>query len=68
MGALGGGRSEERGTGGGAPPQPDVQPVRCIPPGIKQMPAHHTHHHQHHHAHLYNINPDAEDLIPPQLP
>ena len=68
MGAVGGGRSEGRGTGGGAPPQPDVQPVRCIPPGIQQMPAHDTHHHHHHHAHLYNIDPHAGDLIPPNPP
>ena len=67
-GALGGGRSEGRGTGGGAPPQPDVQPVQCIPPGIQQMPAQHTHHHHHHHAHLYNIDPDAGELIPPEPP
>ena len=64
MGALGGGQSKGRGTGAGAPPQPDVQPVRCIPPGIQQMPAHHTHHHHHHHAHLYNIDPEAGELIP----
>ena len=68
MGAKGGGRSERRGTGGGAPPQPDVQPVRCIPPGIQQMPAHHTHHQHHHHTHLYNIDPVAGELIPPQPP
>ena len=68
MGARGGGRAEGRGAGGGAPPQPDVQPVRCIPPGIQQMPAHHTHHHHHHHDHLYNIDPGAGDLIPPQPP
>ena len=65
MGARGGGRAERRGAGGGAPPQPDVQPLRCIPPGIQQMPAHHTHHHHHHHHHLYNIDPDAGELIPP---
>ena len=59
---------EGRGTGGGAPPQPDVQPVRCIPPGIQQMPAHHTQRHHHHHTHLYNIDPDAGDLIPPPPP
>ena len=69
MGAQGGGRGEERGAEGGAPLQPDVQPVRCIPPGIQQMPAHHTHHHHHHHHHhLYNIDPDAGELVPPQLP
>ena len=42
--------------------------MRCIPPGIQQMPAHHTHHHHHDHAHLYNITPHAGDLIPPQPP
>ena len=68
MGAIGGGQSEGSGTGGGPPPQPDVQPVWCIPPGIQQMPAHHTHHHHHHHAHLYNIDPEAGDLIPPRPP
>ena len=68
MGAQGGGRVEGRGARGGAPPQPDVQPVRCIPPGIQQMPAHHTHHHHHHHHHLYNIDPDAGELIPPKPP
>ena len=68
MGAVGGGRSEGGGTGGGAPPQPDVQLVRCIPPGIRQMLANHTHHHHHHHAHLYNIDPDAGDSIPHQPP
>ena len=60
----GGRRVGEREAGGGAPPQPDVQPVRCIPPGIQQMPAHHIHHQ----AHLYNIDPDAGELIPPQPP
>ena len=68
MGARGGGRNRGRGPGGEAPPQPDVQPVRCIPPGIQQMPAHHTHTHHHHHAHLYIIAPDAGKLIPPQPP
>ena len=42
--------------------------MRCILPGIQQMPAHHAHHHRHHHTHLYNINPDAGDLAPPQPP
>ena len=42
--------------------------MRCIPPGIQQMPAHHTHHHHHHHHHLYNIDPDAGELIPPPPP
>ena len=69
MGAQRGGRDEGRGAESGAPPQPDVQPVRCIPPGIQQMPAHHTHHHHHHHHHhLYNIDPDAGELVPPQPP
>ena len=69
MGAQAGGRDEGWGAEGGAPPQLDVQPVRCIPPGIQQMPAHHTHHHhQHHHHHLYNIDPDAGELVPSQPP
>ena len=69
MGAHGGGRDEGRGAESGAPPQPDVQPVRCIPPGIQQMPAHHTHHHHHHHHHhLYNIHLDAGELVPPRPP
>ena len=68
MGALRGGQSEGRGTRGGPPLQPDVQPVRCILPGIQQMPAHHTHHHHHHHAHLYNIDMDAGELIPSKPP
>ena len=69
MGAQGGGRGEGRGAEGGAPPQPDVQPVRCTPPGIQQMPAHHTHHHHHHHHHhLYNIDPDTGELVPPPTP
>ena len=43
--------------------------MRCIPPGIQQMPAHHTHHHHHHHNHhLYNIDPDAGELVPPKPP
>ena len=68
-GAQGGGRGEGRGAEGGAPPRPEVQPVRCIPPGIQQMPAHHTyHHHHHHHHHLYNIDPDAGELISPPTP
>ena len=62
------GGAKRRGTGGGAPPKLDVQPVRCIPPGIQRMPAHHTQHHHQHHTHLYNIDPDAGELIPPQPP
>ena len=65
-GATGGGQSVGRETGGGAPPEPDVQPVWCIPRGIQQMPAQHAHHHHHHHAHLYNIDPVARDLVPPK--
>ena len=42
--------------------------MRCIPPAIQQMPAHHTHHLHHHHAHLYNIDPDAGELILPEPP
>ena len=66
--ARGGGRAEGRGAGSAAPPQPDVQLVRCIPSGIQQMPAHHTHHHHHINHHLYNIDPDAGELVPPQPP
>ena len=40
--------------------------MRCIAPGIQQMPAHHTHSHHHHQTQLYNIDPNAGDLIPPQ--
>ena len=40
--------------------------MRCIPPGIQQMPAHHTQHQHHHHHHLYNIDPNAGELIPPE--
>ena len=65
MGARGGGRVSGWGAGGGAPPQPDVQPVRCIPPGIQKMPAHHTHHHHPNHAHLYNIDVTPENSSPP---
>ena len=68
MGAWGGGQVEGRGAGSTAPPQPDVQPVRCFPPGIQQMPVRHTNHHHPHHARLYNIDPDAEELMPPQHP
>ena len=67
-GAAGGGQGVERGTGGGMPPQPDVQPERCNPPGIQQMPAHKAHHHHHHHAHLYNIDPVAGASSPPNHP
>ena len=67
-GAAGIGQSGGKGTGSWAPPQPDVQPVRCIPPGVQKMPGHHGHHHHHQHAHLYNIDPDAGDLIPPRPP
>ena len=67
-GDAGGGWREGRGTGCGGPPQPDVQPVRCIPPGIQQIPVHRIHHHHHHHAHLYNIDSDAGDPTPPQPP
>ena len=43
--------------------------MRCIPPGIQQMLAHHTQrHHHHHHHHLYNIDPDAGEPVPPQPP
>ena len=68
---VGAGRDKQgvgRGTRSGAPPQPDVQPVLCIPPGIQQMPAHDAHQQYHHNAHLYNMDPDAEELVPPQFP
>ena len=74
VGAGEDGQGAGRGTGSEAPPQTDVQPVRCIPPGIQQMPAHHAdhhhryHHQHHHHAYLYNIDPDTADLIPPNPP
>ena len=68
VGAGGDRQGVGQGTGSGAPPRPEIQPVQCIPPGIQQMPAHHTHHHHHHHTHLYNIDPDAGDLVPPQPP
>ena len=59
------GQGTVQGKGGWAPPQPDVQAVRCIPPGIKQMPAHHAHHYQ---QPIYNIDPDMGVLIPPPTP
>ena len=59
----GGGQGAEQGKGGGAPSQPDVQAVPCIPPGIQQMPAHHAYHHQ---QLIYNIDPGMGDLIPPE--
>ena len=52
-----------QGKGDGAPPQHGVQAVRCMPPGIQQMPTHHAHHH---HQPIYNIDPHMKDLIPPQ--
>ena len=59
------GQGAGRGTGGGAPPQPIIEAVRHISPGIQHMPAHHTHHH---HQSLYNIDVDMGDLIPHQPP
>ena len=64
-GMRGEGQGKGQGKGGAAPRQPDVQAVRCIPPGIQQMPAHHAHHH---HQPIYKINPDMGDLIPPPTP
>ena len=61
-GAGGEGQGAGGGKGGRAPPRPDVQAVRCIRPGIQQMPAHHVHHH---HQSLYNMNSDMGNLIPP---
>ena len=43
--------------------------MRCIPPGIMQMPAHHANHH--HPLLIYNIDPALGALVPlkpPQLP
>ena len=40
-------------------------------PNPFQRPGAHTHtqhHHHHHHHHLYNIDPDAGELVPPQPP
>ena len=68
MGARREGQVVGRGTWSGAPPQPDVQLVRCTPLALQQMPAHHAHHHHHHHAHLYNIDHDAGNLVPPNSP
>ena len=65
MGTRGEGKGGGQEKGGGELPQPDVQMVRCIPPGIQQMLAHHTHHHQ---QPIYNIDPDVGDLIPPLPP
>ena len=42
--------------------------MRSIFPSIQQMPAHHTQHQHHHHGDLYNIDPDAGELISPQPP
>ena len=64
-GAGGKGQGPGQGKGVRMPPQPDVQAVWCIPPGIQQMPAHHTHHR---HQPIYNIDPNTGDLIPSQLP
>ena len=62
----GGARGEGRGAG--RPHSRTCSQCGASPPGIQQMPAHHTHHHHHHHAHLYNIDLDAGDLIPPPTP
>ena len=55
-----------QGKGDGAAAQPEVQAVRCIPPGIEQMPAHH--HHHHHPLPIYNIDSSFGALVPTQLP
>ena len=62
------GKGKGQGKGGGEAPQLDVQAVRCYPPGIHQMPAHHA---SHHHQPIYNMDPDMGALIlrlPPQPP
>ena len=64
-----GGRAERReGDGERGTPAAGRADSAVHPLGIQQMPAHHTYHHHHHHAHLYNIDPEAGDLIPPQPP
>ena len=40
--------------------------MRCIPPGIQQMPAHNVYHH--YPLPIYNIDPHSGALIPPQPP
>ena len=57
-GTGGGGKTGGQGKEGRKPLQPEIQAVRCIPPGIQQMPAHHPHHH---HQRIYNIDPDMRD-------
>ena len=64
----GGGGAQGGGRGAGRPRSRTCNRCGASPPGIQQMPAHHTHDHHHHHAHLYNIDTDAGDLIPPQPP
>ena len=54
------------GKKGGELPQPEVRAVRCIPPSIQQMPAHHAGHH--HLLPMYNIHPPMGALIPPEAP
>ena len=65
MEAVGDGQGAGPGTGSGVPPQPEVSPVRCIPPGNQQMPVRHAHNHQ---PFLYKMSPNIGDLIPPKLP
>ena len=64
-GMGGEGKGGEQGKGGGKLPQPEVQAVPCILPGIQPLPAHHAHHQ---HQPICNIEPDMGDLIPAQPP
>ena len=61
-GTGGGRKGGGQGKAGREPPQPEVQAVRAIPPGMVQMPAHH------HCQSLYTIDSNMGDLIPPQPP
>ena len=68
MGAQGGRAGQREGGGGQGAPAAGRADDEVHSPGIQQIPAHHTHHHHHHHHHLYNIDPGAGELIPPQPP
>ena len=57
--------AEDRERGVGSPRSRTSRWVRCIPPGIQQMPALRA---GHHHQPIYNIDPDMGDLIPPDPP
>ena len=66
-GAGGYGKSKwhrPQGEGGMEGVQGEVAAVQRIPPGIQQMPVHHTHHH--HSLRMYNIDTNLGALISPQ--